>query len=84
VRIAPDLIAVTDDYRDRVVLVSMRRHRIVWQYGHTGIAGRRAGYLDTPDGLNLLPAGVVARSPALRALADAARARAARGPRARS
>jgi hypothetical protein len=69
VRVARDLIAVTDDYRDRVVLVSISRHRIVWQYGHVGIAGRRRNYLNTPDGLNLLPTSVVARSPTLRAVA---------------
>jgi hypothetical protein len=68
VRIAPGLIAVTDDYRHRVVLVSMERHHIVWQYGHTGIAGRRRGYLNTPDGLTVLPARVIARSQELRAL----------------
>ena len=34
-RIAPGLIAINDDYRDRVVIVSIRTHRIVWQYGHT-------------------------------------------------
>jgi len=34
-RIAPDLIAVNDDYRHRVVLISVRTKRIVWQYGHT-------------------------------------------------
>lgn len=54
-RIAPGLIAINDDYRDRVVIVSIRTHRIVWQYGHTDHAGTAAGYLNTPDGLDLLP-----------------------------
>jgi hypothetical protein len=54
-RIAPGLIAITDDYRDRVIVVSIRTHRIVWQYGHTDVPGAGAGYLDKPDGLDLLP-----------------------------
>ena len=53
-RIAPGLIAINDDFRDRVVIVSLRRRSIVWQYGHTDRAGRADGYLDTPDGLDLL------------------------------
>ncbi len=54
VRLAPGLIAINDDYRDRVVVVSIRLHRIVWQYGHTDKPGKGAGYLNTPDGLDLL------------------------------
>ena len=53
--IAPDLIAINDDYRDRVVIVSISKHRIVWQYGHTDRPGTAPGYLNTPDGLDLLP-----------------------------
>lgn len=52
--IAPGLIAINDDYRDRVVIVSIRLHRIVWQYGHTDQPGTAPGYLNTPDGLDLL------------------------------
>lgn len=28
---------------------------IVWQYGITGVAGSRPGYLNNPDGLDLVP-----------------------------
>jgi hypothetical protein len=52
--IAPGLVAINDDFRHRVVLVSIRQHRIVWQYGHTDRAGTAPGYLNTPDGLDLL------------------------------
>lgn len=48
------LIATNDDYRDRVVLIDPRTRRIVWQFGHTDQAGRRPGYLHTPDGFDLL------------------------------
>ncbi len=67
-RIAPDLIAINDDFRHRVVLVSISKRRIVWQYGHTGVAGRRPGYLNTPDGLALLPTADAQRLPAVRRL----------------
>ena len=49
------LIAANDDWNHRVIVVDPKTKRIVWQYGHTGIAGRRSGYLDKPDGLDLLP-----------------------------
>ena len=50
------LIAANDDYNHRVIVIDPRTKRIVWQYGHTGVAGRGAGYLSKPDGLDLLPA----------------------------
>ncbi len=54
-RIRPGLIAVSDDYRHRIVLISVRSRRIVWQYGHTDEKGTAAGYLNTPDGFDVLP-----------------------------
>jgi hypothetical protein len=50
------LIAVTDDWHHRVVVIDPRNHRIVWQYGHLGVPGSAPGYLRKPDGLDLLPA----------------------------
>jgi Kelch motif len=64
-RIAPGLIAINDDFRDRVVIVSVRTHRIVWQYGHTDRPGRADGYLNTPDGLDLLGTAEARRLPRL-------------------
>lgn len=49
------LIAANDDYDHRVIVIDPRTKRIVWQYGHTGVAGTGAGYLDKPDGIDLLP-----------------------------
>jgi hypothetical protein len=65
------LIAVSDDFNDRVVLIDPRIRRVVWQYGHTGSAGSSAGYLNTPDGLDFLPAATIAGDPQLRALLHA-------------
>jgi len=62
-RIRPGLIAVSDDYRHRVVLISVRRRRVVWQYGHTDQKGTAPGYLDTPDGFDVLPTAQVSRLP---------------------
>jgi hypothetical protein len=60
------LIAVNDDYRHRVVLISRKAKRIVWQYGHTDVAGTAPGYLNTPDGMDLLPFSAAMQSPAIR------------------
>jgi hypothetical protein len=50
-------IAVNDDYRDRVVIIDTRAKKIVWQYGHTDRPGTAPGYLNTPDGMDFIPAG---------------------------
>jgi PQQ-like domain len=50
------LIAANDDYNHRIIVIDPRTKRIVWQYGHTGVAGSAAGFLNKPDGLDLLPA----------------------------
>ena len=61
-RLPNGLIAINDDWRHRVILVDPRRHRIVWQYGHTGVASAAPGYLDKPDGMDFLPASAAPRS----------------------
>jgi outer membrane protein assembly factor BamB len=48
------LIAVNDDYAHRVVLIDPETNRIVWQYGHLHKPGTKHGYLNIPDGLDLL------------------------------
>jgi hypothetical protein len=49
-------IAVNDDYRHRVIVIDPRLRRIVWQYGHTDVPGTSQGYLNTPDGMDFIPA----------------------------
>ena len=56
VRWANGMIAVTDDWHHRIVVINPRTKRIVWQYGHFGVASSADGYLSKPDGLDLLPA----------------------------
>jgi hypothetical protein len=48
------LIAATDDYRHRVVVINRHTKRIVWQYGHLDHPGSAPGYLNKPDGLDLI------------------------------
>jgi hypothetical protein len=52
------MIASNDDYNHRVIVIDPRTKRIVWQYGHTGVAGTRRGYLNKPDGIDLLPSAI--------------------------
>jgi DNA-binding beta-propeller fold protein YncE len=44
-------IAFSDDLNHRVVIVN-RAGKIVWQYGVTGVAGKAAGYLNTPSSID--------------------------------
>jgi outer membrane protein assembly factor BamB len=48
-------VLANDDYNDRVIVVDPRTNQIVWQYGHTGTPGKRPGYLNNPDGVDLAP-----------------------------
>jgi hypothetical protein len=53
------MIAVTDDWHHRVIVIDPRTKRIVWQYGHFGAPGAAPGYLNKPDGLDLLPSAII-------------------------
>src|SRR5712691_7795410 len=55
VRLPNGLIASNDDWNHRVILIDPKTKRIVWQYGHTGVPGSGPGFLNKPDGLDLLP-----------------------------
>ncbi len=48
------LIAATDDYGQRVVVIDPRSKKIVWEYGHLDQPGSAPGYLNKPDGLDLI------------------------------
>jgi hypothetical protein len=63
IRLPNGFVAINDDWRHRVIVVNPHTNRIVWQYGHTGIASRAPGYLDKPDGMDFLPASAVSRTP---------------------
>ena len=48
-------ILLNDDANHRVIVLDPAQNKIVWQYGHTGVAGSAPGYLNTPDGLDPVP-----------------------------
>lgn len=49
------MVALTDDWNHRVEVVDMKTKKVVWSYGHKGQPGVAAGFLNKPDGLDLLP-----------------------------
>ena len=50
------MIAITDDWHHRVLVVDPRTKKVVWSYGHLNQPSSAPGYLNKPDGLDLLPA----------------------------
>ena len=50
------MIALTDDWHHRVLVVDPKTKKVVWSYGHLDQPGLAPGYLNKPDGLDLLPA----------------------------
>jgi outer membrane protein assembly factor BamB len=55
------MIALNDDYNQRVVIIDPRTNKIVWTYGHLGRPGRAPGYLHTPDGFEFIPVTATGR-----------------------
>ena len=49
-------VLITDQGNDRVIMVTPAK-KIVWQYGKTGVAGRGADQLNTPNSAELLRNG---------------------------
>lgn len=59
------VLMANDDYNDRIVAVDPATKAVVWQYGHTGVKGTAPGYLNTPDGFDILgPNGTFPTHPA--------------------
>lgn len=48
-------ILANDDFNDRVIVVDPGTNQVVWQYGHIGTNGTGPGYLNDPDGVDLVP-----------------------------
>jgi DNA-binding beta-propeller fold protein YncE len=48
-------VLLNDDYNDRVIVIDPRTNRVVWQYGHTNVPGTAPGFLNRPDGVDLVP-----------------------------
>ena len=56
IELSNGLIALNDDFRNRVLVIDPRTNQIVWQYGVNDRRGRTAGLLFIPDGIDLKPA----------------------------
>ncbi len=52
-------VIATEESRFTISVISLRKDAMSWQYGHPGVAGAGAGYLDNPDDAMLLPNGDV-------------------------
>lgn len=50
-------IALNDDDNDRVIIIDPRINKIVWEYGTTGVASSKPGFLADPDGIGFVPPG---------------------------
>ena len=57
IQMSNGLIALNDDFRNRVVVIDPSTNAIVWQVGVTDHRGRAAGLLYVPDGLDIKPPG---------------------------
>ena len=56
---------VSDKANNRVIVVDPLTDAVVWQYGHTKVAGSTPGFLNNPTGMDLYPPNAVAaRMPA--------------------
>jgi outer membrane protein assembly factor BamB len=60
IRLSNGNIAVTNDFGQTVDVIDPATNRIVWRYGHPGVASGAPGYLDNPDGMDPVPASVAA------------------------
>ncbi len=55
VELLPSGVFMTnDDYRDRMAAIDPATGALVWQYGTPGTPGTAPGFLNTPDGFDLL------------------------------
>ena len=50
-------VLITDQANDRIIDVSIATHKIVWQYGTTGVSGMRPDQLNGPNSAELLENG---------------------------
>jgi len=51
-------VITNEEFNDTLQEVSLAGKTTVWSYGHAGVPGRSAGYLDSPDDAYRLPDGV--------------------------
>ena len=52
-------ISINEEFNETASIVDVRAHRIVWSFGHPGVAGAAAGFLSNPDDAYLLRNGLL-------------------------
>lgn len=52
-------IIINEENNQVIAIIDIAKKKIVWQYGHPGVAGSKLGYLNTPDDAYQLPNGNV-------------------------
>jgi len=57
IQLTNGLIALNDDFRNRVIVIDPATNQIVWQYGLNDRRGRTDGLLFIPDGIDSKPPG---------------------------
>lgn len=57
IELSNGLIALNDDFRNRVIVIDPHTNQIVWQYGVDDRRGRSQGLLFIPDGIDSKPPG---------------------------
>ena len=55
IQLSNGLIALNDDFRNRVIVIDPKTNSIVWQYGVDDRRGRTDGLLWIPDGIDIKP-----------------------------
>ena len=51
-------VITNEEFNDTLAQISLRSRRVVWTYGHAGVAGSARGYLNAPDDAYRLVGGV--------------------------
>lgn len=52
-------IIINEENNQLIAIIDIKSKKIVWTYGHPGVAGSKPGYLNTPDDAYQLPDGIV-------------------------
>jgi len=52
-------IIINEEDNQLIGVISMATKKMIWTYGHSGVPGSSAGYLNTPDDAYMLPNGNV-------------------------
>ena len=51
-------VITNEEFNDTLQEVALASKKILWTYGHAGVAGRSAGYLDAPDDAYRIAGGI--------------------------